>query len=484
MTGQEHMENKLKQLGNAIGSDDSLVDSVMSRVDAGFIRQTSRARVIRLKRRLIMNGLTKFVAAAVIAVAAVLAVAFLHKSATPAYAIDQTVEALKNVRYMHAVRRDRAGNIEDERWVEIGPDGVQARYRQDAPERNFFVVDDQQTVMVHHPDKNTVILYDAQDKCWTWIYAPGKLFQQLADGGPDYYSVEENVQYKGQPAHHLRWVVGDMDIYIDPETKLPIAHGDYEISYEEPPEGTFDIVIPDGVVVVDKRPGAPPSEEPEWMIEERKKEEMDKVAQGYFEDARRALAAGNYAEAAELFTKTVEIQPGRNWAWFWMGIALYKAGDYDAAIYRLSKVIDAIRKHDLTIPSYQFARALAYQAKGMTDMAKLDMEKVLPKMIQALRNTRAAWSFDLADDPLRRADGFRSEECHEAPTKEQSLAMMINRLRLITGQNFGYDPHATDEDNEVAIAAWEAWLDSSGEIRFTPDAELAPMSEPQEPMAK
>jgi hypothetical protein len=107
----------------------------------------------------------------------------------------------------------------------------------------------------------------------------------------------------------------------------------------------------------------------------------------------------------------------------------------------------------------------------MTDMARLDFEKALPKMILALREVQAASSFDLADDPLIRADGMR-EGCHEAPTKEQSLAMMINRLRTITGQNFGYDPVADAEVNEQVIAAWEDWFNNSGQIKFTPDAEL------------
>lgn len=473
MTAKDNLEENLQELGQAIGSNDSLVENLMSRIDSETSAGPNRVNSFKSKliiRRLIMNRFTKFAMAAAIIIAAVLSITMLDKLAPPAYAIEQTVEALKHVRVMHIVRRDRAGNIEDERWIEIGPDGFQARYRQDTPERNFFVVDDRQTVMVHHPDKNTVVLYDANEKGWTWIYAPGKLFQELADGEPNYYTVEENVQYKGQPAHHLRWVLGDTDIYIDPESKLPIAHGDYEISYEDPPEGTFDIVIPDGVMLVDKRPGAEPTPEPEWMIEEKRKEEMGEVAQGYFEDARRALAGGDYVKAAELFTKTIEIQP-RNWALFWMGKALYEAGNYDTAIYRLSKAIDMIAEVGWTIPSYHLARGLAYQAKGMIDMALLDIEKALPKMIQALRNTKAANSFDLADDPLRCADGMR-EGCHEAPTKEQSLAMMINRLRIVTGQNFGYDPGTDLEENEQAIAAWEDWYENSGQINFTPDGEL------------
>jgi hypothetical protein len=377
---------------------------------------------------------------------------------------------------MHIVRHDKAWNIQDERWIEIGPDGIQARYRQDTPERDFYVVDDRQTVMVHHPDKNTVILYDANDKCWTWIYAPGKLFQELADGGPDYCTVKENVHYRGRPAHHLRGVTLETDIYIDPKTKLPIALGEYEIDYEDPPEGTFDIVIPEGVVVVDKRPGAPPSEEPEWMIEEKRKKEMGLFAQDYFEEARRALAGGDYIKAVESFSKTVEIQPGRNWAWFWLGRAHYELGEYDSAIWKFSKVIDMFRSNEWGASYCYFARGLAYAKKGMKEAAEEDIGKALPQMILSLRNIKAAALFVLADDPLLCADGMR-EGCHKAPTKEQALAMMINHLRIVTGQNFGYDPNASTEENEQAIAAWEDWLNNSGEIKFSPDAELVAIPE-------
>ena len=150
--------------------------------------------------RIIMKSrFIKLAAAAVIIVAVALSITVVDKLASPAYAIVQTIEAFKNVRYMHVVRRDKAWNIQDERWIEIDPDGVQARYRQDTPERNFFVVDDRQTVMVHHPDKKTVVLYDANDKCWTWIYAPGKVFQELADGGPNYYTVRKTCGTKADP---------------------------------------------------------------------------------------------------------------------------------------------------------------------------------------------------------------------------------------------------------------------------------------------
>jgi hypothetical protein len=110
---------------------------------------------------------------------------------------------------------------------------------------------------------------------------------------------------------------------------------------------------------------------------------------------------------------------------------------------------------------------LAYQDKGITDMAQTDFEK-------ALRNSKAAQSFDLADDPLQIADGMK-EGCHEATTREQNLVMMINRLRVFTGQDFGCDPNGDEQAEEQAIAAWEQWFKDSGRMQFTLDARPIPV---------
>ncbi len=461
----ENIEEKLGKLGRAIGTDDSLVKSVMSLVGASSIDKTGRtgkSKNIFISRRFIMNRFTKFAAAAVIIVAVALSITVVDKLTSPTYAFDQTLEAVTNVRFMHVIRHDEAGQIVDERWIEIGSDGFQVRYRQDTPP-NFFVVEDGQTVSVYYKDKNTIILYDPKDRQYQWIGNLGEWLNELAGQGS--MVIEENVDYWGRKAHRVRWLKLNMDCYIDPESKLPIAMAGYEISYETPPEDTFDIVIGAGVVVVDRRPGAEPTEEPEWLSDKK-----DEVANNNFRDARHALAAGDYEEAAKLFSTVVEVQGGRNWAWFWLGKAHYELGEYDKAIYEFTKVIDMFAKHE-SIPHYcHLARGQAYAAKGMKDMARHDLGAALPPMIESLRNIEGAMMFDYADDPL-----YRSLHKEQRPNSQQSLAMMINRLRIITGQNFGYDSEAGAEENEQAISGWEDWFKNSGEIKFTPDAELVPI---------
>ncbi len=469
MTNKDTMEEKLEKLGRAIGSDDSLIEKLMNRVDARSIDKSSRAG--RSNNRLFtgrftMNYFVKVAAAAVIIVAVVLSITIVDNLSSEAYGLEQTAKAFQDVRFMHIVRRDKAGQIDDERWVEIGLDGVQARYRQDN-KKNWLVVDDRETVFVHHKDKNTVILYDPKDQWYTWIHSPRELFKDLS--GENSVTIEENVDYWGRKAHRVRWLKLNMECYIDPETKLPIAMAGYEISYEIPPEGTFDIIIPEGVVVVDKRPGAEPTEEPAWLTE---KLDKGKIAGKNFTNARHALAAGDYEEAAELFAKVVEVRDGLNWAWFWLGRAHYELGEYDKAIYEFTKVIDMFTDNEI-VPHYcHLARGQAYSAKGMKDMARKDLGVALPVMIESLRNIEGTALFDYADDPL-----YRNLPKDKRPTAEQSLAMMINRLRIISGQNFGYNPDGIAEENEQAIAAWEDWFKNSGEMEFTPDAVLVPIPE-------
>jgi len=454
MTGKEPIEERLENLGRAVGLGESIVDNVMKRIDAGPVAESDRTRKSKgelIARRFIMNRFTKLAAAAVIIIAAVLSITFLDKSVTSAYAIEQTIEAFKNVRFLHLVRRDEVGQLEDERWIEIGTHGRQVRYRQEKP--NWLAVEDGKTTAVYHKDKNTVVLWSNREKQYQWVGDLGGFLENLRQDGK---IIEENADYQGQAAHKVLWPMMNAECYVDTETKLPIAIGSTELSYEQPPPGTFEISIPEGFVVVDKRPGASKTEEPDWLRDQQR-------ADRYFHQGRLALASGDYDEAVELFDYVVGKQPGRNWAWYWLGRAYYELGEYDLAIAKFSKVVEM-----LGAPYAFYARGLAYAQDDMKGPAGKDLEKALPWMIRALREPTGAAMFEYADDPRLREGRYR-------PTEEQILARMINRLRVATGQNFGYDADASAEENEQAIAGWEDWFETSGQIEFTPDAELVPV---------
>lgn len=107
MTAEKNIEDKLEELGQAIGSDESLVENVMSRIDAKPIAESNRTDKSKNKlllRRFVMNRLTKLAAAAVITIAVLIGIHHFKGSvdlATPAFA--KMIEAMKKMPWAHAV---------------------------------------------------------------------------------------------------------------------------------------------------------------------------------------------------------------------------------------------------------------------------------------------------------------------------------------------------------------------------------------------
>ncbi|MEN6427128.1 MAG: tetratricopeptide repeat protein [Phycisphaerales bacterium] len=407
-------------------------------------------------------------AAAVIAVAA-LSIVFWGRFSTPAYAIEQTVEALQNVRFLHIIGRDEAGQINDERWIEIGEDGYQVRYRQqnplsvieNHPGSPSMVIEDGESTAVYRQEKKAVIIYDRKERQYQWVGQLGKAFENLLQEGK---ILEENSEYQGRPAHKVWWPFMSAECYVDPETKLPMAIGDTELSYEEPPTGTWEITIPDGFAVVDKRPGATPTTAPDWLIEE---EEAGHSSGERFEDGTAALIRGDYAEAA----KQLEQALGHDsWATFWLGSAYYELGQYDQAAKCFNEMLNMMLQAfgGDVLPYCNYALGLAQAKGGNLEAATANFQACLPSMIQTLRTPSAGKMFEYADNARIRYGQHK-------PSDQEMVVKMVNRLRIITGQNFGYDPALTNEQNEAAIAAWEQWFKTDGQIRFTPAAELLPV---------
>jgi len=186
-------------------------------------------------------------------------------------------------------------------------------------------------VAMYRKDKNTVVLYDPKDKCFT-IGSVGKFLQSLAE---QKLIIDEDIGYREKPAHRVRWLMANQDIFVDPDTFLPIAGAGLEMSYEKPPEGTFEITIPDNYILIDKRPGAKPVNEPVWFKEYEAADEN-------FHKAKQAMSEGRFEDAASLFEHVVLQQPRRNWAWYWLGRTHYQLGHCDLAIYEFTKTLEIV----------------------------------------------------------------------------------------------------------------------------------------------
>ncbi len=201
-----------------------------------------RTDTIPIWRKIMRSRYSRFATVAAILVLATVSMVVLDKSTPSAYALEQTVEALQNVRHVHLVERDDTGVIKSERWIEIGQDGAQVRYRQDKPP-GLFVIDDGRSIARYHPYAKAVTFRNRNEIRYEWISNIGRAFENARDEG---MILEENAAYHGRQVHKVWWPAMRDVCYVDPATKLPIAIGNTDLSYEQPAAGTFDTVIPGG----------------------------------------------------------------------------------------------------------------------------------------------------------------------------------------------------------------------------------------------
>jgi tetratricopeptide (TPR) repeat protein len=465
---EEAIRSKLRFTARSTLRDRLLTDVMNAQEESTQIRPVLCGPGIG--RKIMKTRIARVTSVAALIAVAALSLMFWSRLGTPAYAIEQTVEALQNVQFLHILRRDEAGQINDERWIEIGQDGWQVRYRQQNPSSVIekhpgapsMVIEDGESTAVYRHEKKAVILYDRKDRQYQWVGELGKAFENLRQEGK---ILEENSEYQGRPAHKVWWPHLSAECYVDPETKLPMAIGETELSYEHPPAGTFEITIPDGFAVLDKRPGAVTEAAPDWLLAE---ESAGENRAKNFGEGTAALIRGDYAEAAKWLEQGLGAD---SWATFWLGSAYYGLGQYDQAAVYFGRMLTDFGGDKKPVPFCNYALGLAQARGGHLEAATVNFQACLPAMIQTLRIPSGGKMFEYADNPKIRCGQHK-------PSDEEMVVKMINRLRIITGQNFGYDPNATPEDHEAAIAAWEQWFKTDGRIQFTPDAERLPVNTP------
>lgn len=111
MTTEKNVENKLKELSKAIGSDESIVKEVIKHINAEPI-----AGFKQIKRRFIMNRFTKLAAAAVLIVVIFIGLAvFKTNQVSAAQVLHQAADAISNLRsvYMKVLIRTRPKGLDN-----------------------------------------------------------------------------------------------------------------------------------------------------------------------------------------------------------------------------------------------------------------------------------------------------------------------------------------------------------------------------------
>jgi len=222
--------------------------------------------------RMIMNNkITKLATVTLVILAVVLGVSLLDRSATPAYAIEQTIQAMRSVSSVHAYCTDW-DDSKGEVWVQIDSETGQEEYYY-ADIGNLLIVATPQKTYYYHKDKNLVRIRNE--------YVPAaevrfsRLFEDLPDliqrlNGKLEFQSEFDQDLQKQVIRVHAYIPARKDfagrefiISVDPKTKLPIntdtiqgAPGqgvksvdrfEYNVSI---PQGLFDFEIPEGAEVV------------------------------------------------------------------------------------------------------------------------------------------------------------------------------------------------------------------------------------------
>jgi len=221
-------------------------------------RRTLNKRPVVVKQnvwRIIMNSkIIKLATVAVIILAVVVGVTLIDRSATPAYAIEQTIEAMRSISSVRAYIND--GEV----LFQINPEtGQEECYR--VEEGNVLTVATPEKTYHYDKDKNVVRISDE--------YVTGvevrfsRFIEDMADwaqkhnGKVDHrLEFDQDLQKEVIKVHIHIPAQGnsggqDSTINVDPKTKLPISFGPIRLEYNVPiPPGSFDFEIPEGAEVV------------------------------------------------------------------------------------------------------------------------------------------------------------------------------------------------------------------------------------------
>ena len=268
------LEKQFENFTGQIKFDDMPSPAHRDRLEKNLLQTLARRQSPRPKKlwRIIMKSqISKLAAVAVIIVSVIIGLATILKyGATPAYAIEQTIEAIKNVPIVHIFGRD-SQNKQIEMWIQVNPNTGLMEY--------CYInhIDDEKLTIstpknTYRYDKltNTVRLKDGPSV--SSIFRLGQFFDDIK---------LFNDRFNGRITHNevfdpntrrnlieLKITSSKLEVMslIDPQTKLPISvdiirgeklgyyeilkHADH-IHYDDLlPEKLFDFTIPLGATII------------------------------------------------------------------------------------------------------------------------------------------------------------------------------------------------------------------------------------------
>jgi len=242
----------------------------------------------KVSRTIMKSRIVKLATAAVIMIAVVLGLTtVLDHGATPAYAIEQTIEAIKSVPTVHIFGRDW-DDRQIEMWVQVDTNtGLMEYCYINHIDDDRLMISTPENTYYHDLRTNTVRIKDGPSV--SSVFRLGEFFEGMRllserfDGRITYCEVCD--LNRNQKVIELKMSSPQVQIVslIDPQTKLPISikvtagekFGTYEILkhatqiyYDDsPPEGLFDFKVPVGATIIKETIEDPLQKLPESVIQ-------------------------------------------------------------------------------------------------------------------------------------------------------------------------------------------------------------------------
>jgi len=270
MRPSEKIEKLIKKL--CYKTSDEMHDRILSNVLQTLDEKQKQKPSVKspvLWRIIMKSPITKLSTAVVIIVCIALTTIFMVKTVTPAYSVEQTLQAMQNLRTMYMACKDWNGE-QFEMWIELNPDtGIPEYCRAYWPKSKVLNISRPDTSYQFSERANQVQINSGQ--LYQMDVAPAKVFEQLLLASrEDPNSVVIFHEYNRQNNKSLIVVITRQNkqsfkVYIDPDTKLPVRVQGLEsrllgsvirdidrIEFNvELPEEIFTFEIPEGASIID-----------------------------------------------------------------------------------------------------------------------------------------------------------------------------------------------------------------------------------------
>lgn len=233
-------------------------------------RSSARPRANRW-RLIMQNPVTKQIAAAIIVIAGLLSLTLLDQAVAPAYALEQTLDAIQLLETVHLKCRDWDNN-EFEMWVQLNPNtGIPDYCRAYWP--SIGILDISRPDRSYQYSERSNYVQVNSGKLYHINEAPARMFKQMVQASRmNNPPVKITMQDEINPGTGNTWITVLVEspdhackVYIDPATKLPVRMiglrndrlGEFIkdidfIEYNiELPDGIFEFEIPEGARIFD-----------------------------------------------------------------------------------------------------------------------------------------------------------------------------------------------------------------------------------------